>query len=121
MLSEGLVAHPQLGGTRSLVDTKHHAVVGIDVSYPTPHNIQPVLHGTCTSRLEMTDMRGLPARLADEIRGNNYGLSATIAKELLCEGDVQVKPIHALRVPAPEFLPVALLAVIAELAQLSEI
>ena len=121
VLSEGLVAHPQLGGTRSLVGTKHHAVVGIDVYQPKPHDLQPVLHGTCASRPETTNMRGLPSRLADEAWVNGYGLSATVTKEPACEGDVQAKPVDALRAPAAEVLPVALLAVLAEPAQLGEI
>ena len=80
--------HLQLGGARSLVGTKHHAVVGIDVYQPKPHDLQPVLHGTCASRLETTNMRGRPARLADEARVNGYGLSATVAKEPDCKRDV---------------------------------
>ena len=87
-LCEGLVAHPQFGGSRSLVGTKHHAVVGINVYQPKPHDLQPVLHGTCASRPETTKMRGLPTRLADETRVNGNGLSATVAKEPACEGDV---------------------------------
>ena len=36
VLCEGLVAQLQLGGTLSLVGTKHHAVVGINVINPSP-------------------------------------------------------------------------------------
>ena len=121
VLRERLVAHLQLRGAGSLVCTQHHAVVGVDVYQSQSHDFQSVLYGTSTTRPETTDMRSLPACLADETRIDGYGLASAFTKEAKGKGDVQAKPVDALQAPASEVLTVALLCVLSVSAQLGEI
>ena len=100
---------------------KHHAVVGIEVDESKSHNLQPVLYGTCTSRPETTNMWSLLARLADETRIDGYGHAAHFTEVPQGKRDVEAEPVDALRTFASEVLAVALFAVPAIPAQLSEI
>ena len=121
VLRERLVAHLQFRGSRSLMGTKHHAVVGIEVDESKPHDLQPMLHGTCTPRPETTNMRSLLARLADEARIDGYGHASHFTEVAQGKRDVEAEPVDALRTPASEVLAVALFAVPAIPAQLGEI
>ena len=93
----------------------------IDVYQPQSRNLQPVLHGTCTTRPETTDMRSLLARLADETRIDGNSLSTAFTKEAKGKGDVQAKPVDALQASAFEVLTVALFTAFSVPAQLGEI
>ena len=121
VLRERLVAHLQIRGAGSLVCTQHHAVVGVDVYQSQSHDFQSVLHCTCTSRPETTDMRSIPACLADETRIYGYGHASSSTKVAEGKRDVEAEPVDAPRTPASEVLAIALFAVLAIPAQLGEI
>ena len=108
MIDKCHVALLQLKVSRRLMGAKHHAVVTVDVYQSETHNLQPMLHGTSTSRPETTDMRSLLARLADVARINGYGLTFLTAEVAKGERDVEAKPVQALRAQASEVLAVAL-------------
>ena len=101
--------------------TKHHAVMGVEIDESKSHNLQPALHGTCTSRPETTNMRSLLARLADEARIDGYGHASHFTEVAQGKRDVEAEPVDALRTPASEVLAVALFAVPAIPTQLGEI
>ena len=100
---------------------KHHAVVTVDVYQPETHNLQPMLHGTSTSRPETTNMRSLLARLAEVAGVDGYGLASLTAEVAKGERDVEAKPVKALRAQASEVVAVGLFTVPAVLAHLGEI
>ena len=103
------------------LDTKHHAVMGIKVDESKAHDLQSVLHGTCTTRPETANMRSLLARLADEARIDGYGHASHFTEVAQGKRDVEAEPVDALRTPASEVLAVALFAVLPVPAQLGEI
>jgi hypothetical protein len=99
------------------VGTQHHAVVGVDIYQPQPHDLKPVLDGARTSRPEATDMRSLLARLADVTGGDGDGLAPLTAEVTQGKSGVEAQPVQALRAKPPEVLAVALFAVPAVAAQ----
>lgn len=72
MLHESHVTHFQFSSRWSLMGAQHHATVGMDIDKCKPHDFKPMLHGTCTTGSESTDMRSLLTRLADVARIDGY-------------------------------------------------
>ena len=101
--------------------TKHHAVMGVKVDESKAHDLQSVLHGTCTTRPETANMRSLLARLADEARIDGYSHAPDPTEVAQGKRDVEAKPVDALRAPASEVLAVAQFTGPAISAQLGEI
>ena len=121
MVRQRLVALLEFEVPRCLVGTQHHAVVGVDIYQPQPHDLKPVLDGARTSRPEATDMRSLLARLADVTGVDGYGLAPPGAEVAQGKGGIETEPVQALRAKATEVLAVALFAVPAVAAHLGEV
>ena len=72
MLHESHVAMFQFSCRRSLMGAQHHVIIGIDIDKCKSHDFKSMLHGTCTTGPESTDMRIFLPRLADIARINGY-------------------------------------------------
>ena len=80
MLHGSHVAQFQFSSRWSLMGAQHHAIIGMDIDKCKSHDFKPILHGTCTTGPESTDMRSLLTRLADVARINGYSQYTSIFK-----------------------------------------
>ena len=72
MLHESHVTQFQFSSRWSLMGAQHHAIIGMDIDKCKSHYFKSMLHGTCTTGPESTDMRSLLTRLADVARIDGY-------------------------------------------------
>lgn len=56
-----------------MMGAQHHAMVGVDIDKSQSHDFKSMLHETCTTGPESTDMRILLTRLTDVDRNDGNG------------------------------------------------
>ena len=121
MLHKSHATQFQLSCRRGLMDTKHHAVVGVDIDKGKSNDFKSVFHRTCTAGPESTNMRSLLAWLTDVARIYGYSQQPVHVQITPGKGEVELNPVDALSPAAVEIRSVGLLAMGAVTLHLSEI
>ena len=100
---------------------QHDATVGMDSDKCKPHDVKPMLHGTCTTGPERTDMRSLLTRLADVARIYGYSQQTIHIEVTSAQCKVELHPVYAFSTTTVEVRSVGLLTLGAVTLHLSEI